>query len=59
MQLLEDFIVATCILALGESVIQQTILLRQQHRIKLPDAIIAARPWCTDCRCSPATRRTF
>ena len=42
MQLLEDSIAATCILALGESVVQQTILLRQQHRIKLPDAIIAA-----------------
>ena len=29
-------------LSLDKPVIQQTILLRQQHRIKLPDAIIAA-----------------
>ena len=42
MQLLEDFIAATTILPLDEPVVQQTILLRQQHRIKLPDAIIAA-----------------
>ncbi len=30
------------VLGLDEPVIQQTIVLRQQHRIKLPDAIIAA-----------------
>ncbi|OGX91772.1 type II toxin-antitoxin system VapC family toxin [Hymenobacter coccineus] len=42
MQLLEDFIAATTILLLDELVTQQTIRLRQQHRIKLPDAIIAA-----------------
>ncbi len=42
LQLLEDFIAATIILPLDESVVQQTILLRQQHRIKLPDAIMAA-----------------
>ncbi len=42
MQLLEDFIAATTILPLDEPVVQQTIQLRQQHRIKLPDAIIAA-----------------
>lgn len=36
-------IISSCIeLSLDEPVIQQTILLRQQHRIKLPDAIIAA-----------------
>ncbi|WP_162549973.1 PIN domain-containing protein [Hymenobacter nivis] len=39
---MEDFIAATIILPLDEPVVQQTILLRQQHRIKLPDAIIAA-----------------
>ena len=42
MQLLEDFIAATTVLPLDEPVIQQTIRLRQQQRIKLPDAIIAA-----------------
>jgi predicted nucleic acid-binding protein len=30
------------VLPLDEPVIQQTIRLRQQHRVKLPDAIIAA-----------------
>lgn len=30
------------VLPLDEPVIQQTIALRQQHRVKLPDAIIAA-----------------
>ena len=30
------------VLPLDEPVVQQTIALRQQHRIKLPDAIIAA-----------------
>lgn len=36
-------IIGSCIeLPLDEPVIQQTIRLRQQHRIKLPDAIIAA-----------------
>ncbi|SHJ30498.1 hypothetical protein SAMN02745146_2830 [Hymenobacter daecheongensis DSM 21074] len=42
MQLLEDFIAANEQLPIDEPAIQQTILLRQQHRIKLPDAIIAA-----------------
>ena len=54
MQLLEDSIAATCILALGESVVQQTILLRQQHRIKLPDVIIAAT--AAGVKPSPALR---
>jgi len=36
-------IISSCVeLPLDEAVIQQTIHLRQQHRIKLPDAIIAA-----------------
>ncbi|GAA3971066.1 type II toxin-antitoxin system VapC family toxin [Hymenobacter antarcticus] len=36
-------IISSCTeLPLDETVIQQTIRLRQQHRIKLPDAIIAA-----------------
>ncbi|MDQ2769858.1 MAG: type II toxin-antitoxin system VapC family toxin [Bacteroidota bacterium] len=35
--------IASCIeLPLDEPTIQQTIRLRQQHRVKLPDAIIAA-----------------
>lgn len=42
MQLLANFIAATEVLPLDEPVIQQTIALRQQHRVKLPDAIIAA-----------------
>ena len=42
MQALADFIAATEVLPLDESVTQQTIRLRQQHRVKLPDAIIAA-----------------
>ncbi|RZK24868.1 MAG: type II toxin-antitoxin system VapC family toxin [Hymenobacter sp.] len=42
MQPVEEFIAASLVLPLDESVIQQTIRLRQQHRIKLPDAIIAA-----------------
>lgn len=42
MQLLKSFIAANEVLPLDEPVIRQTILLRQQHRVKLPDAIIAA-----------------
>lgn len=42
MQPVEEFIAASLVLPLDESVTQQTIRLRQQHRIKLPDAIIAA-----------------
>ncbi|MGI4863667.1 MAG: type II toxin-antitoxin system VapC family toxin [Janthinobacterium lividum] len=42
MQPIEELIAATLILPLDEPVIQQTIALRQQRRIKLPDAIIAA-----------------
>ncbi|GAB3823654.1 hypothetical protein GCM10028821_01470 [Hymenobacter jeollabukensis] len=37
-----QFIGLCTVLPLDEPVIQQTIRLRQQHRIKLPDAIIAA-----------------
>ena len=42
MRSLENFIAATEVLPLDESVVVQTIALRQQHRVKLPDAIIAA-----------------
>ena len=42
MQALADFIAATEVLPLDEPVTQQTIRLRQQYRVKLPDAIIAA-----------------
>ena len=38
----EIFIDASLIFNLDEAVINQTIELRKQHRIKLPDAIIAA-----------------
>ncbi len=39
---LQRFIRSCGLLPLDEPVIQQTIRLRQRHRIKLPDAIIAA-----------------
>ncbi|WBA42418.1 type II toxin-antitoxin system VapC family toxin [Hymenobacter canadensis] len=39
---LQSFVQAVAILPIDEPVVQQTILLRQQHRIKLPDALIAA-----------------
>ncbi|MBF9222411.1 type II toxin-antitoxin system VapC family toxin [Hymenobacter ruricola] len=39
---LRQFIASCVELPLSENVIQQTIRLRQQHRVKLPDAIIAA-----------------
>jgi predicted nucleic acid-binding protein len=38
----ETFIDAALIFNLDDAVINQTIALRKQHRIKLPDAIIAA-----------------
>lgn len=41
MQPIHEFIAASLVLPLDEPVIQQTIRLRQQRRIKLPDAIIA------------------
>lgn len=40
--MLEVFIDTCRVLPLDELVVQQTILLRQHHRSKLPDAIIAA-----------------
>ncbi len=39
---MQAFVDSVEVLLLDEPVIQQTIRLRQQHRIKLPDAIIAA-----------------
>lgn len=42
MQPIQELIAASLVLPLDEPVTQQTILLRQQRRIKLPDAIIAA-----------------
>jgi predicted nucleic acid-binding protein len=39
---LESFIQNAVIYPLAEHYIQQTILIRQQYKIKLPDAIIAA-----------------
>ena len=40
--MMQIFVQSVAVLPLGEPVTQQTIRLRQQHRIKLPDAIIAA-----------------
>ena len=40
--LMQALVNSVTVLPLDEPVIQQTILLRQQRRIKLPDAIIAA-----------------
>jgi len=42
MQLLEDFIAASNVLPLTEAVVQKTIDIRRNHKIKLPDAVIAA-----------------
>ncbi len=39
---LQSFVQSVAVLPLDEPVTQQTIRLRQQHRVKLPDAIIAA-----------------
>jgi len=42
MKVLEEFIANNRVFHLTESVINQTILLRRNHKIKIPDAIIAA-----------------
>ena len=42
MQTLEAFIDVTNVLPLSDIVAQKTIELRKKHKIKLPDAIIAA-----------------
>lgn len=39
---LREFIKVAVILGLDEEVVQQTISLRQNHKLKTPDAIIAA-----------------
>lgn len=39
---LQDFIQIATIFALNEAVVQQAIALRQNHKLKTPDAIIAA-----------------
>jgi len=39
---MQAFVQSVAVLSLDEPVTQQTIRLRQQHRVKLPDAIIAA-----------------
>ena len=41
-QVLQDFINASDVLALSDAVVQKTIDLRRNLKIKLPDAIIAA-----------------
>lgn len=42
LQTLKDFIDVANVLPLSEGVVQKTIELRKNHKIKLPDAIIAA-----------------
>jgi len=49
MQPLEDFIDASNMLSLSDAVVQQTINLRKEHKIKLPDAIIAATALVNKC----------
>jgi hypothetical protein len=39
---MQSFVQSVAVLPLDEPVTRQTIRLRQQHRVKLPDAIIAA-----------------
>ena len=39
---MQAFVQSVAVLPLDEPTIEQTIRLRQQHRVKLPDAIIAA-----------------
>ncbi len=39
---LKNFVQSVVVLPLDEPVVAQTIALRQQHRVKLPDALIAA-----------------
>ena len=39
---LQNFVEQSVVYSLSEVVIQQTISLRQQHHIRLPDAIVAA-----------------
>ena len=39
---LQNFVQQSLVYQLTETIIQKTILLRQAHRIKLPDAIVAA-----------------
>ena len=41
-QILEDFIGDCFLIGLDESIVDQTIAICKSHRIKLPDAIIAA-----------------
>lgn len=42
MRVLEDFIEISTVLPLSDEVVQKTIALRKEYKIKLPDAIIAA-----------------
>ena len=42
MQTLERFVAQTPVLPLSDAVVRQTINIRKSHRIRLPDAIIAA-----------------
>jgi len=39
---LENFVEQSVVYSISEAVIQRTISLRQQHHIRLPDAIVAA-----------------
>lgn len=42
MKVIEEFINISGVLPLSDEVVQQTINLRKAHKIKLPDAVIAA-----------------
>lgn len=48
MTTLEEFIQASTVLTLSEEIILETIQIRRQHRIKLPDVIIAATALAND-----------
>lgn len=42
MQILEEFTVILNVIPLSENIVEETIKLRKQYKVKLPDAIIAA-----------------
>ncbi len=42
MQTLHEFVASSLVLPLSDSVVRKTIELRRMHKIKLPDAVIAA-----------------
>jgi predicted nucleic acid-binding protein len=44
----QEFISHANVIGLGQGIVEKTIVLRQQHRIKMPDAIIAATALVND-----------